>query len=149
MPMKLRHILVLSDLSEESLRACTGLTDLVTDASRITLLHIVEELRAIPHGSPFAPMVSSPETAEELDKARHHLEQQRKSLPAGIDVKLEVITAEKLAPAVTAYADAHEVDMIALSTHGRTGFRHLVLGSVAEAVLRHSHVPVLCFPRTR
>jgi nucleotide-binding universal stress UspA family protein len=33
-----------------------------------------------------------------------------------------------------------------LSTHGRTGFRRLVLGSMAESILRHSHVPVLAIP---
>jgi nucleotide-binding universal stress UspA family protein len=37
--------------------------------------------------------------------------------------------------------------LIALSSHGRSGFRRLVMGSVAEAVLRHARVPVLVFPR--
>ena len=54
-----------------------------------------------------------------------------------------------VAEAVTQYADTHDVDLIALTTHGRTGIRHLVLGSVAESILRHSHVPVLCFPPSK
>ena len=36
----------------------------------------------------------------------------------------------------------------AIATHGRTGFRHFALGSVAEAVIRHAKIPVLCFPWT-
>jgi nucleotide-binding universal stress UspA family protein len=37
-------------------------------------------------------------------------------------------------------------DLVAMSTHGRTGFLHLVLGSVAEQLLRASDAPVLLFP---
>ena len=44
-------------------------------------------------------------------------------------------------------AEARRCDLIAMSTHGRSGFQRLVLGSVAEGVLRHSDVPVLFFPR--
>ena len=38
----------------------------------------------------------------------------------------------------------HEhADLVVMGTHGRTGFRHLVAGSVAERVVRSSKVPVL------
>ncbi len=36
-----------------------------------------------------------------------------------------------------------QFDLIAMGTHGRTGLSHLVLGSVAEKVVRHAHCPVL------
>jgi nucleotide-binding universal stress UspA family protein len=38
------------------------------------------------------------------------------------------------------------VDLIVTSTHGTTGFKHLLLGSVAEYVVRHAHCPVLVVP---
>ena len=38
---------------------------------------------------------------------------------------------------------ASEVDTIVMATHGRTGLAHILIGSVAEKVLRHSPVPVL------
>lgn len=38
-------------------------------------------------------------------------------------------------------------DLIVVGTHGRTGFAHLVLGSVAERVVRHARVPVLTVRR--
>jgi nucleotide-binding universal stress UspA family protein len=38
------------------------------------------------------------------------------------------------------------VDLIVTSTHGTTGFKHLLLGSVAEYVIRHAHCPVLVVP---
>ncbi len=37
-------------------------------------------------------------------------------------------------------------DLIILGTHGRTGFRHFVLGSVTERIVRNSEVPVLVVP---
>ena len=44
---------------------------------------------------------------------------------------------------ICAYAQAHDVDLIALTTHGRTGFSRAWLGSVADGIVRHSVVPVL------
>jgi nucleotide-binding universal stress UspA family protein len=54
-----------------------------------------------------------------------------------------VVRGGKPAPTITAVAREHGVDLIALTTHGRTGFDRLVLGSVAEAVIRSAPVPVL------
>ena len=41
------------------------------------------------------------------------------------------------------YAREHEIDMVVLSTHGRTGLAHMLMGSVAERVVRKSPCPVL------
>ena len=43
-------------------------------------------------------------------------------------------------------ARAQEADLIVMSTHGRSGLSRLIYGSVAEAVLRGAHVPVLLVP---
>jgi len=37
-----------------------------------------------------------------------------------------------------------QVDLIVIGTHGRTGLKHLLVGSVAESVLRHADKPVVC-----
>ncbi len=39
--------------------------------------------------------------------------------------------------------DEHKIDLVVMGTHGRTGLRHLMAGSVAERVVRSSRVPVL------
>jgi len=44
------------------------------------------------------------------------------------------------------HARDSDVDLIVTSTHGSTGFTHLLLGSVAEYVVRHAHCPVLVVP---
>lgn len=44
---------------------------------------------------------------------------------------------------VTRYAERNHIDLIVISTHGRTGLRHLLMGSVAESVVRKAPCPVL------
>lgn len=41
------------------------------------------------------------------------------------------------------YADAADIDLIVMGTHGRTGLDHYLIGSIAERVVRQSPVPVL------
>ncbi|WP_132058832.1 universal stress protein [Halorussus amylolyticus] len=61
---------------------------------------------------------------------------------AGRDVV--TATAEgKASEKIVEYADENDIDLIVMGTHGRTGIRHALLGSVAEKVVRHSSVPVL------
>ncbi|MFB6172671.1 MAG: universal stress protein [Haloarculaceae archaeon] len=50
--------------------------------------------------------------------------------------------------AILDYAADREVDVIVVGTHGRTGVERVVLGSVAERVVRRADVPVLVVPAT-
>jgi nucleotide-binding universal stress UspA family protein len=47
------------------------------------------------------------------------------------------------APEIAAYAKAHGSDLIVMGSHGRTGWKHLLMGSVAAKVVRIATVPVL------
>jgi len=148
--MKVNHILLTTDLSPESLHPCEPVGEFARAVgARITLLHIVEELRISPHGAPLAPPIKPVDTEERTQNAQAALEEQRAVLGEGVEVEIKVVSAEKIAPTVESYAKANDVDLICLSTHGRTGFRHLVLGSVAEAIIRHSTIPVLTFPQPK
>jgi nucleotide-binding universal stress UspA family protein len=60
------------------------------------------------------------------------------------DVAAEVFVREgKPADEILKFAAEHEVSLIVMGTHGRTGIRHLLAGSVTERVVRSSQVPVL------
>jgi nucleotide-binding universal stress UspA family protein len=48
---------------------------------------------------------------------------------------------------ITKFADEMKVDLVIMGTHGRTGLAHLLVGSVAERVVRTSKVPVLTVPQ--
>jgi nucleotide-binding universal stress UspA family protein len=61
---------------------------------------------------------------------------------AGYTVSTEVLFGEP-AQSIIEYVRANPLDLIAMTTHGRTGFGRFVLGSVAESVLRGVRVPVL------
>jgi universal stress protein A len=76
------------------------------------------------------------ERQEQLAKLGHEL------LPASVRYETLVIRGDP-AERVLEAARGLEIDLIVMSTHGRKGLGHLVLGSVAERVVRESQIPVL------
>jgi len=80
-----------------------------------------------------------------MDEAGSYLSAKQKELEwegfsAGI-----VVQYGNAAEKILEYVESHEVDLIAMTTHGRSGLRRWFLGSVAEKVLRDSDTPVLLF----
>jgi nucleotide-binding universal stress UspA family protein len=61
----------------------------------------------------------------------------------GINVKTESLEGNRPADTITEYAQKNGMDMIIIGTHGYTGLKKLMLGSVAFGVLHQSHIPVL------
>ena len=61
----------------------------------------------------------------------------------GIKVKTESLEGNRPADTITEYAQEKGMDMIIIGTHGHTGLKKLLLGSVAFGVLHQSHIPVL------
>lgn len=64
-------------------------------------------------------------------------------LAPGLSVTVAVVAGEEAAPVIVEHAHEIDADLLVLATHGRTGVRHLVLGSVAEEVVRTAPCPVL------
>jgi nucleotide-binding universal stress UspA family protein len=77
------------------------------------------------------------DATEMLDACREPLTR------AGLTVQTEVLMSPDPAKAIVDYAREHNFDLIAMSTHGRTGLREVVQGSVAAAVMRSGVAPVL------
>ena len=63
-------------------------------------------------------------------------------------LEVHLVQAEP-AKAITETAAREKFDLIVMGTHGRSGLAHLVLGSVAERVVRHAPCPVLTVPRPK
>lgn len=144
--MPYQKILLPTDLSTEGERALTSAAVLARQGgARLALLHVIENVGSAPVGSvPVVPYL--PGTEQEIARATRLLEERARML-SGLPVDVDVIVAPSVPHAIADYARAHGFDMIALSSHGRTGFRRLVLGSVTEALLRQARVPVLVIPR--
>jgi len=145
--MLARKILVPTDLSPEGERALLPVAEFAREIrASVVLLHVIENVGLAPGGEGSLRSNYLPGTTQEIERAQAALEPRRASL-RGIEVQVEVRVAPSVPLAIADYATENGCDLIALSSHGRTGFRRLVLGSVAEAVLRRARVPVLVFPR--
>lgn len=96
---------------------------------------------------------------EELVKEDKHLQQNAENYllniaeglrKTGLKVKTIVIRSgleKSAADIIIDYARANKVDLIIMSTHGRSGLSRWTLGSVTDRVIRHAGVPVLSIAR--
>lgn len=133
-----------SPLAERALAPATELARRSRDPVAITLLRVVA-YPAIDAGlEGWSPVVSGPALLDDVIEAAQDYLRATAHAPicAGIDMHTVVVIG---APAATISTQARETaaDLIVMSSHGRTGFAHLALGSVTETVAREAHVPVL------
>lgn len=126
----LRKILVTTDLSEFSLAAMEYATTFgLLFASKIFLLHVVEGREG---------HARRPEADPQIALEKFVLNQ------INPDIKLiPVVRFGNPASEIKKFAEEEQVDLVVLATHGRTGLKHMVMGSVAEKVVRLSNIPVL------
>lgn len=146
--MKLDTIVISTDLSPASLGALTPAFDMVPKGSaKLILVTVIEEFIAAPHGAPLAPPVAPVDTQARKDDARSALASWCSE--HGVEAELEVLSSNDVAGAIDGFALERGADLLVLATHGRRGFRHMVLGSIAEAILRGAQCPVLVFPQPK
>ncbi|MFC4248482.1 universal stress protein [Natribaculum luteum] len=131
------HVLVPVDGSEQSNAALVYAVELVSDAT-ITLLHVVDPVSEMDDLSTTDGQYTAAQrqTAEQVfEHARARLDDE--------DVTIET-AIETGAPwrEIVDYAAGHDVDHVVMGSHGRDGATRLLLGSVAEVVVRRSPVPV-------
>ena len=129
-----------SDYSREALRAAAEWARLYD--AQLHTLHVVEET---PHPAFYMGGVRSVYDVEpDLDeKVKAKLgEFADETIGARDDVEAHVRTGAA-ASEIAEFVESNSVDLVALSTHGRTGLERFLLGSVAEKVVRHVRCPVL------
>ena len=115
--------------------------------STITLLHVyaIVPVAAYAPGTPMHPPVVL--TPEDRDAVLASMERFAEG-QAGSDLRMQLEVREgNIAGEILARADELPADLLVLGTHGRSGFERLVLGSVAEKVLRKAACPVLSVPQ--
>lgn len=109
----------------------------------VTLLNVVKV--DIPWGGEYPERIDLDALRAPLfDASRKYLAKTESQLAsAGIKVKTVSLEGSRPAYTITDYAREQGMDVIIIATHGFTGMKRLLLGSVAFAVLHESHVPVL------
>ena len=134
-----KKILVPTDFSEPS-RAALQQAALVANAcsAKLTVLY------ADPFVPPLDPLDDvTTRTARSKEEAARHLGEEVKELvPPNVQVETMVVVNTPVS-AILDVAKEKDVDWIVMGTHGRTGVKRLVLGSVTEEVLRGTDRPVL------
>ncbi len=141
--LQLRHILLARDFSSVSDQALRYAVDVARRTG--AALHVL--YAEVLHEDPLTPVRPDASSSRE-DQIRQRLRQG----PGGelltdaypdLEVRERVERDVAAAPAILRYAADQDVDLIVLGTHGRRGVRRLLLGSVAEEVVRRADRPVL------
>lgn len=151
--MTVQRILVAIDFSpqSEAAVACALSFARAFDAS-VTLLHVYELPTMM---NPIVPGADNEDDAAVIrDGARDRLAGVRDRLtrndPRAPVVALETVVAGGTpAEAILAHAQAGGFDLVVLGTHGRSGLQRLLVGSVAEEVVRRAPVPVVTVHQRR
>jgi nucleotide-binding universal stress UspA family protein len=132
-----QSVVVPVDYSDESFAAVELARSLVQDASHLHVIHV------LPYLTPTEPGViwSTVDDAGRLAHAREALQGQLTDARyQGIDICVEFGDPGQQ---IAQYAQQQAADLIVLPSHGRTGLKRLLIGSVAERVVRLAHCPVL------
>jgi nucleotide-binding universal stress UspA family protein len=141
--MQFRHILAPTDFSEYSKQAVASALELAkTFGAKLTILHVIE-LPPYPVEGYVPPSLSATFMDDLERQATTELAQVVPEVEnAGVEV-VRVVAVGTPYRKIIDMAEAEQVDLIVMATAGRTGFSRLVMGSIAERVVRTASCPVL------
>jgi len=136
--LAIRTILHPTDFSEQAEFAFRLAAALARDhGARLILLHVISG-SAIVYGEGVVPPLSLEDDRERWEKELHQLGVSDPSVPVEHRLKDGDPVTE-----ILAVAEQSSADLIVMGTHGRTGLERLLMGSVAEQVVRKAPCPVL------
>lgn len=130
------HVLVPVDGSPQSKNAFDWALE-EFDAARVTVLHVVH------------PSDTSRDEGETVDASKVLMSEAVEVLdkfdvdPSDVNVERKITVGRDEVDAIVGFAEEGDVDTVVMGSHGRTGVSRVVLGSVAEGVVRNASVPVV------
>jgi len=142
-----QKILCPTDFSEASLSGLKMASEMAEKfGSQVIVLYVNKPIQTLP-----APQIEAREIIFDVeafeenvskDAQRHLAAVVENHFPEGVEPRLEVRLGQP-SEEILKMAEDEKVDAIFMATHGRTGLKHIVFGSVAERVVSRANCPVL------
>ena len=132
-----KTILVPVDFSEDSLVAVDTALDMAESAASVHIVHVLPDLSPLEPGELW-------ETVDNKSRSEHAEQALRDRMSAAKyrDLQFEILFGDP-GHRIAQRAEELDADLIIMPSHGRTGLAHLLIGSVAERVVRLAHCGVL------
>lgn len=142
MAIAYRKILFATDLSDLSFEAWPHATALAEKlGAELHAVVVLEEPYALAPYEQYGVLLQA--LREVKPQVEQKLIERTKARPAAVRLQTAVLEAASPTNALLDYCKREKIDLVVLATHGRSGLTHLLLGSVAEKLVRLSPVPVL------
>jgi len=132
--VNVQRILFPTDFSRANHAALEVAVSLARDCNATLVIAHCEDTPLGGEYSYGAPMPDNKPRQAELD--------QMMAIVKGVRCEKRLVYGNP-AQAIVGLAEKESIDLIVMGTHGRTGFRRALMGSVSEAVVRHAKCPVL------
>ena len=138
-----QNVIVPVDFSDEAFAALDTALELVEQPEHVHVVHVLEKLTPMEPGM----MWGSIDDQTRKQRAQNVLSD-RLSEGKYKGIKIEAVVGDP-GHEIADFAKSVSADLIVMPSHGRRGLPHLLIGSVAERVLRLAHCPVLVLRKPR
>ena len=142
MPWKPKGCVVVPiDFSDSGAPAVREALQMASSPDAVHVLHVIPDLDPVSPGTLFGNV----DEAQLIEKASGFLQKflQTHELQG---VRTKIVMGDP-GTKIVKYANDHSADLIVVPSHGYHGLKHLLLGSVAERIIRHAHCPVYVLRR--
>ncbi len=141
--MKYEHVLFVTDLGEDSHHVANKVKQILSDANeaKLSVIHVVLD-NIIAGGYEIMPLFNYADDQENLKENAQNLKNfvQKNNLHAD---NTDVVPALSTAAGISDYASEHDVDLIVIGLHKKSGWINSLLGNTATAVLNNAQCDVM------
>jgi nucleotide-binding universal stress UspA family protein len=141
-PFPYKEILCPVDFDQNSAHALTEAAALALNSGGKLLVFHVLQINPLVYQGAAEGAATSEMFEAQIEFARQQVEQMLIAIPPEVNRTVTIDIGEPGERIIDAETRFH-ADLVVMATHGRRGLKHLVLGSVAERIVRESSVPVL------
>ncbi len=141
--MNYKHILFVTDLQSDSPQIANKVSEMLATCpgAKLSVVHVVLD-NIIAGGYEIMPLFNYADDKENIQENAKALKSFLKETTLNAD-NTEVVSALSTAGGIADYANEHDVDLIVIGLHKRTGLLNSLLGNTASAVLNYANCDVL------